>query len=396
MPNVIRALPRAAVDPVSVEGITSRQDTPNSSRRRLLIALAAGAGVATTGLRAAAREPLGAEALRRGSRMRLSWAGKHVGVRILVSPDPDARRSSMRLLARSARSAQINVDAPLSPRPYFLLTDAAGAEVRVAERPLPLTGGWNFRDAGGYVTRSGKQVRWGKMYRSGVMSDLTADDLDYLRALNIKVICDLRSTEERRTAANPFLDGTGPQVTAHDYAFNDLNRSSRHPAQAYASVAGYIDATSDKYVDYASTVLVGHASEIFERLLAGDAPLAMNCSAGKDRTGIITALVLSALDVPRATVVADYALTDRYLPRSEVERMFADGGRRLGLTPQTVQALAKLPADVRSVALSAHPDVMRLALARIDQRYGGPIRLAQQKFGLDDRKVDRLRQMYTV
>jgi len=71
------------------------------------------------------------------------------------------------------------------------------------QRVLPLQGGQNFRDLGGYRTRDGRTVRWGLLYRSGSMHNLTAADYAYLRKLGIRTVCDLRSRTERdREPAN--------------------------------------------------------------------------------------------------------------------------------------------------------------------------------------------------
>ncbi|MGH1559795.1 tyrosine-protein phosphatase [Caulobacter segnis] len=110
---------------------------------------------------------------------------------VFVSTDPDAPRPAIRPLGTGAGGA-IDLAAPVSPRPYFLIAAADGRQVRVSERLLPLAGGHGFRDLGGWRAADGRQVRWGKIYRSGVMTDLTMADLDYLRGLGLTVICDLR------------------------------------------------------------------------------------------------------------------------------------------------------------------------------------------------------------
>src|SRR5215203_2363927 len=77
-------------------------------------------------------------------------------------------------------------------------------------RLLPLEGGCNFRDCGGYPAAGGMTVRWGRLYRSGVMSRLTDGDLEEISKRNVRVICDLRRTDERALNPNP---GFGASVT---------------------------------------------------------------------------------------------------------------------------------------------------------------------------------------
>ncbi len=122
----------------------------------------------------------------------------------------------MRSLKTTAGAAT-DLAAPVSPRPHFLVRAADGRQTRVVERLLPLTGGRNFRDLGGWRTIDGRQVKWGKIYRLGVMTKLTMADIAYLEGLGVTVICDLHSVQERATAPSPFLKTSGPKVSAFDY-----------------------------------------------------------------------------------------------------------------------------------------------------------------------------------
>ncbi|MDB5445448.1 MAG: hypothetical protein JWQ97_765, partial [Phenylobacterium sp.] len=124
--------------------------------------------------------------------------------------------------------------------------------------------------------------------------------------------------------------------------------------------------------------------------------LAMNCSAGKDRTGMGSALVLSVLGVPRETVVADYALTQVYTPAALYKARIAQGGSVSGVSSQQAQAFARMPSEVLDVILGSDPEVMRQTLARIDSRFGGPLELAKARFGLTDAKIAHLRGVYLI
>src|SRR3546814_7173985 len=72
--------------------------------------------------------------------------------------------------------------------------------VTTTTRLLPLQGGRNFRDLGGYQTHDGRSVRWGRLYRSGSMAALTTADCELLNGFGIRLVCDLRTTSERATA----------------------------------------------------------------------------------------------------------------------------------------------------------------------------------------------------
>ncbi len=353
---------------------------------RRLILTAAGASPRAAADRVAT--PLDAQVVRTGpGGLRLTWTGART-VSVFVSSDPTADRPAMRAL-RTASGGGADLVAPPSPRPYFLARAADGRQVRIAERLLPLQGGRNFRDLGGWRTADGQQVRWGRLYRSGVMNGLTLADLDYLRGLGIVAICDLRAPSERDAEPNPFLKIAGPNVVAIGYDRAGAVSGLMKMTTREQTVQGFADA----YVDFLD-LLAPHFTDLFARLVAGQAPLAFNCSAGKDRTGMASALVLSVLGVPRQTVIADYALSETYVPPALYLEQMARGEAIGGFSLPQTQALAKLPPEVLKVILGADPEVMRRALAIIDARYGGPTAVAKARFGLTEGKIAALRRAY--
>jgi protein-tyrosine phosphatase len=351
--------------------------------RRLFLTAAGALALAPT---ARAAVPLEARAERTGpNAVRLDWTGASAAS-IFVSGDPNAGKSAMRPL-KAAAGASATVTAPVSPRPYFLLSAADGRQTRVAERLLPLEGGRNFRDLGGWRAADGRQVKWGRIYRSGVMASLTPADLDYLRRLGIVVICDLRGREERATDPNPFLKAGGPKVAAFDYDMGSELAAFAGMTTREQAVQGLADA----YVGVLDR-LAPHYTDLFARLVADEGPLAMNCSAGKDRTGVASALVLSVLGAPRGTVIADYALSQTYVPPAYYTQRFGKGAATSGVTARQAQAFARTPREVMAVVMGSDPEVMRRALATIDARWGGPVALAKARYGLTDDKIARLRR----
>lgn len=260
------------------------------------------------------------------------------------------------------------------------------------ERVLPLEGGRNFRDLGGYATRDGRRLRWGRLYRSGSMAGLTEAAYAQLAEMGLRVICDLRTTSERRTM--PVDWGRVPNLSywARDYelSFGDLRNllASDLPTgeQARAAMtAVYRELPFEQ---------AGAYGELFRRLANGEAPLVFNCSAGKDRTGVASALILSVLGVPRETIVADYALTQVYTPMDL--RAMSTQSADLGLPPEQAAAFAKMSPEVLKIMGGSDPDVMRRTLAKLDAKFAGPIPLAKARYGLTDAKIARMRQLYLV
>lgn len=340
---------------------------------------------------------LRAEAVRTApDRVRLSWQANRGAFRVFASSDPDAPTELMRLLAARVRSGQFDASFDAEPRPYFVIESQEGHRVRVAERLLPLEGGRNFRDLGGYHAEDGRMVRWGRIYRSGVMTGLTARDLVYLAELGIESVCDLRSVDERAREPAPFKGPEAPSLAAFDYGM-DQTMSSMASMFSAQTRDDAVAAFSASYVEMAD-FLTPHYKDMFARLLRRETPLAMNCSAGKDRTGLAAAFVLSVLGVPRDTVIADYALSEIYVPPEKYIADMREPGAHSssGVPSALADVFARMPTPVLRVLLGTDADVMRRTLAKIDADFGGPVELAKARYGLDEASVAYLRSTYLV
>lgn len=358
-------------------------------RSFLVTALAGGSALAFEGV-AAAAGPVEADTVRTSpTALKIDWRGGAGPGAFFLAATPDAPPRTFRRLL-TAPAGSVNITAPTAPRPYILIKTRSG-DTWTAERLLPLQGGRNFRDLGGYRTTSGKQVRWGRIYRSGVMNKLTPADLTYLSALGISSICDLRSIDERKSEPAPFPAGGKTQVLATDYEMGaSLAGIGRAKTKAEA-VTGFADA----YLGFLD-MLAPQYAQMFARLAKGEGALTLNCSAGKDRTGVGSALILSALGVPRETVVADYALTQVYTPPSVYMQAMSSGGPTPGVSADQAQAMRRMPPEVLQVLMGSDPAVMSETLAKIDAKFGGPVPLLKSKFGVTDADIKRMRGLYLV
>lgn len=270
-------------------------------------------------------------------------------------------------------------------RAYFLLRDEDGTETVTALRLLPLEGGRNFRDLGGYETVDGQTVRWGKVYRSGVMNSLTANDYRYLSGLGINVICDFRATSEREQEPTDWQAGEIDYV-AWDYemdasaflsAFADGEMSAERSRQAFM---GFYRQTPYVFAD--------RYAQMFDRLAAGDLPLAFNCSAGKDRTGVAAALLLSLLGVERETIVADYALSDDYV--DYMAEM--DSHQATDIDPSDpMYAFTQLPPEVIAPFMASDPDYIRAMFDQIETDHGDVATYLREVVGVTDAEREAIR-----
>ena len=125
--------------------------------------------------------------------------------------------SAMRRLATDVRKSEFESPSLDIKRPYFLLRAADGATYRTAERLVPLQGGSNFRDVGGYPGAGGKHLRWGLLFRSAAMPKLTDADYQLLSSLKIRTVVDLRSQDERQLSPVDWRTKPRPQMIAVNY-----------------------------------------------------------------------------------------------------------------------------------------------------------------------------------
>lgn len=332
---------------------------------------------------AAARALPAGSVERDGDKVTLRWQTLSGPVTIWRLQRGDALAQDGVVMAQGATGGETVLDVPVSPRPYFLLRDRAGRELRLAERVLPLEGGMNFRDLGGYRTTVGQTVRWGKLYRSAAMHTLTAPDYRYLGQLGIGTVCDLRANEERASASVDWPADVKPKILTRDYALDFgglikvLGRPDANGEMAAAAMAEGYRQTPFEHKD--------QFAEMFRALLTGHAPLAFNCSAGKDRTGMAAYLILTALGVPHETALADYLLSNQYYrPKPPAPGTKMD---------PTVAMLSKLPPEVLKALMGVDARYMQAALESIEAK-GGMARYLREDLGLGDTELKRLRTLY--
>ena len=253
----------------------------------------------------------------------------------------------------------------------------------VLTRLLPLEGGHNFRDLGGYETADGRRVKWGKIFRSGVMSDLTDADFTYLNRHGIRVVCDFRSTDER--GSEPTVWRCQNQIT---YLTWDYENAAGVLRQALAGLVS-AERVRRNMIAFYEQMAYDHAEKyraLFDHVAEGELPLVFNCSAGKDRTGGAAALLLIALGVPTETVVEDYQLTELVVDQQKVL------ARSRRLMSQNVWGfLQSLPDDVRWPLMRSDPEYIHTMLTTLAARHGSVLGFIENELGVDAAKLERIR-----
>lgn len=252
-------------------------------------------------------------------------------------------------------------------------------------RVLTLQGGCNFRDIGGYRTADGRHVQWGKVFRAGVLSYVTAADHAHLGALGIRSICDLRRAEERLKEPTRWPDQTARIFHWDDE--EDTQSLRKYAAQQPATSEGMFAAMLDLYRGLPRR-MSGRIAGLLTSIIEGHLPTVVHCAAGKDRTGVAIAVLLSSLGVARDTVVEDYLLTNE-VGNFEV---FIRGREhaQLGLA-DAKHPLLTMPEDMRRVAFSADAQFLSAAFEAIDQ-LGGIDGYVEEVLGLNAMVRETLRE----
>ena len=236
------------------------------------------------------------------------------------------------------------------------------------ERLIALDGAVNFRDLGGYATVDGHRTRWRVLFRADGLSELSQTDFSVMRDLGIRTVVDLRSGHEVEQSR---FDVDAHPVDFHHFPFidqvPDVGQWDRRP--------GLLGAQYKEMLDDAAPRIIG----ALEVLTAPDSrPAVFHCTAGKDRTGLLSALVLSLLGVPEETVVADYALSGEAMERLRAKLIVKYPDSKDTLT------------DIDEV-FSANPANMVDLFAYLRERYGSVTEYAVT-VGVPDAVVARLRE----
>ena len=243
-------------------------------------------------------------------------------------------------------------------------------------RLVPLQGAVNFRDIGGYATNDGRNVRWGRVYRSALISGLTDADLEVLTARRILTIVDLREADE--VAKAPDRVPPEAEIIHCCAGVNPMDDWTHMLAGATSGVPFMRAFYSDTHG------LATRFKPFFKALLdlPSDRALLVHCMAGKDRTGIGVALLLLALGVPQTSILEDYLMTNKY-----------------GMTTlnPNVKHLMRMdvPDSVARDLLAARPEYLQAFFGSLEIHHGSSEQFLAQALGLTKDKIELLREKFT-
>jgi protein-tyrosine phosphatase len=241
-------------------------------------------------------------------------------------------------------------------------------EQREWTRLLEWEGCLNARDLGGYETEDGRETRWGTVVRSDSPAALTEAGRAALAGYGVRAIVDLRLPAELADDPNPFAEPGDHGIAYTNVSFID---PAAAPPDAVSTLA-------EDYLQMLDRYRQGVAEAMAAIARAPEGAVLIHCAAGKDRTGLISALLLGLVDVPADTIAADYAMTAELLrPR---ERRWLES-----LPPEE---RAEREAMIARYAPTA--EVMLAVLEGLEERYGG-VEPYLRSTGLSQDDLDRLR-----
>jgi protein-tyrosine phosphatase len=250
-------------------------------------------------------------------------------------------------------------------------------------REIPLQGTYNFRDIGGYRTKDGRTIKWGKIYRSAMLSELTSEDLQIMEALKIKLIIDFRG---------PIEINCYPDRMPAGACYKQLPAGSEYDEpDNWADLAKDMKTHSEKELDQMAISYYTNIASfkdrykpVFDSLLdlSKEDALVIHCMGGKDRTGIAAALIEYALGIDLKQIIEDYELSNLYREKYNAEianLLFLKYG---------------VPEKTAATYGQAKPAFLEATFMKIQKEYGSIDSFLRIAMGLNDEKIAKLKEMY--
>lgn len=256
-----------------------------------------------------------------------------------------------------------------------------------SQRLLTINNGFNFRDLGGYPTTDGHVTKWQRLLRTGALAQLDDQDLAVLARIPVTIDVDLRSPAEVKKAPDRIPAGAkyyhlpvlADDATAASHSDEEIAAVMQEPGNGYRHM---IDV-------YRQMITVASAKaafqKLFDLLLANQhGALLFHCTAGKDRTGIATYLILSALGVKEEVIIEDYLLTN------DVTKDFRDQW----LQKMRDQGASEALIANRAALASVSADYLNAAVKEIKTKYGDVMHYLTNYLEISPTQIKQLRKLY--
>lgn len=281
------------------------------------------------------------------------------------------------LLIASLFLAQCSNDINLMDRPIHLNDQVLQIE---KNRLLPMDGSYNTRELGGYKTEDGRSIKWGVLYRSDKLSDISKTDEKYIQNLGIKRIVDFRSTTEK--TEDPDIIPGGISYVEMPIEVDGAIRTQIEgilKGETEGDVKNFlIEANKEFITDYKDVY-----SKFLKDLIKNDGPTLFHCTAGKDRAGFAAAITLIALGVPKEKVIDDYMKTNAFTA-DRIDDML-DQIKLMSLFQADVEVLRPL--------LGVEQEYIETAFETAEETYGSLENYIREGLEISDEEIIELRSL---
>ncbi len=197
-----------------------------------------------------------------------------------------------------------------SQRRCFELVFNKKHSIFVAERHIKTQNIYNFRDIGGYYNKEGRQIKWGKIYRSGTLAGLSEKDIDILNSLNINTVVDFRNEQDIKKSPCRYK---AKQVVDLPIEGSLMDNFKEKIIRGEMMRGDVLIMQQDLYINLLKNN-VENLNAFFDILLdEKNYPVVIHSSLGKDQVGLATLLILLSLDVNKDQITGDFMLSNRYI-----------------------------------------------------------------------------------
>lgn len=293
---------------------------------------------------------------------------------LFVSDYPDMRTYTSARYADIRDGVVTYVTNDNISRKYFRLLFNDKYEVISSSRLVTMDSISNFRDLGGYPAADNKTTRWGKVFRSGDISRMTEWDEQRLDKLKIKTIIDLRSESEALASPITYTKARIVSIPVD----SDIDQITERIVKGRVLKGDVSLFLQDAYIQFTeNTEPFAEALSVFTDEL--NYPILFLSTRGKDRTGFLSAMLLSALNVSEKAVFYDYTEVNDYIDLSPYRNM----ARQMDINAQ----------EAMTVALSANDAFLDLAFRKIKKEKGSVGRFIREDLQLTEKQRETLKEL---
>ncbi len=289
-------------------------------------------------------------------------------------------------IASGSKNPLLLTEFDFSDRYFFGIINSKGERIIASERLIPMENALNFRDLGGIPTTDGRVVKWGTFYRSGKLSTLSNRDLDYFKTLGIKTVIDFRDDEEIKKDPNrypenhiveririPIGDASGNMQRELKKTIKKANPDNFDSELFVADVMRqFVDTFAFQYKPFLEIVATPRKT-----------PLLFHCTAGKDRTGLGSALILLMLGVDQDLILGDYLMSNFY--RNNKINKTLRKSTLVGVDQKIAQPLVEVKSSYLAAAFEA-----------MEKKHGSIERFLEVEYDLTPERLIEIRDYYLI